>query len=841
MLYKIQRQPFRRRKDTFRIHEGSTFVSVRWGQKNAAPRQRASIPQAGITKAGVAQTGITQAEIREIGIMQVEIREEKIMKGGIGKVGRKVGQFLIIGLVLMLLAGCGRKENGSGSASNDVSGSDSENAVSSEANRELTWEADMLPLGETYEQAALSDRIYGLYRRDGQVLVDRLEKTDLSVSASYDLGDAALVSGMAADQSGMLYVLGQREESLGMWRIAADGTFQDFTGMELEDAGDGSDIFLKGVYRGTDGSLYVWCNLFLPEIIEEGGREETVYCDTDRVYITDSRLQPVFHVDISNTRGGQTLSFRLDQEGKPVFLAGDGNGVYAQGIDTAGKSLGEQERLGTPEELFGTESVYVLENVTPTESGFLYCQGNRLYEFDQNACETKEVLNLSSYGVLSSEILAISKSGEAIELIDDHGGQGKQELVSLALGTTEKAVVTLGLIGMAQDLEHAVAEFNRSNSEYRVEIVDYAQQGEDYEDGLEKLKLDIVRGEAPDVIDVSGIDYEMFCRKGALADLYELMEQDTELTGDMLVPSVAGAYEEEGHLYVMAPGFQLHTMWGYADVTRKESGVTFEELFRLLEESGKNLNAIGGFSADEPILTRLSTVSMDEFVDWENGTCDFTGDYFKKVLSFAKEYTGNYTGGTYSERIRKREIVLSAGIIASVADYQIQQELYGGEAAFIGYPTAEGNGMALAFRGSAVAVNGKAENKNGAWEFVKYFLLQGYDGQGFPVVQRQLEQVLQDAMKEETVESEDGGSEKLPKASYSNGYEQILVYAASQKDVDTVVGLIESTANRFESHAEIQNIIDEEAEGYFSGQTDLDRTAEKIQNRVQLYLDEQIG
>ena len=36
-------------------------------------------------------------------------------------------------------------------------------------------------------------------------------------------------------------------------------------------------------------------------------------------------------------------------------------------------------------------------------------------------------------------------------------------------------------------------------------------------------------------------------------------------------------------------------------------------------------------------------------------------------------------------------------------------------------------------------------------------------------------------------------------------------------------------------------IIDEEAEGYFSGQTDLDRTAEKIQNRVQLYLDEQIG
>ena len=66
----------------------------------------------------------------------------------------------------------------------------------------------------------------------------------------------------------------------------------------------------------------------------------------------------------------------------------------------------------------------------------------------------------------------------------------------------------------------------------------------------------------------------------------------------------------------------------------------------------KDLNAITGFSADEPVLTGLCNVSMDEFVDWENGTCEFEGEYFKDVLAFAKEYTGNYTGGTYLERIR---------------------------------------------------------------------------------------------------------------------------------------------------------------------------------------------
>ena len=41
-----------------------------------------------------------------------------------------------------------------------------------------------------------------------------------------------------------------------------------------------------------------------------------------------------------------------------------------------------------------------------------------------------------------------------------------------------------------------------------------------------------------------------------------------------------------------------------------------------------------------------------------------------------------------------------------------------------------------------------------------------------------------------------------------------------------------------EYHVTIQNIINEEAQGYFSGQVDLDKTVEKIQNRVALFLQE---
>lgn len=181
---------------------------------------------------------------------------------------------------------------------------------------------------------------------------------------------------------------------------------------------------------------------------------------------------------------------------------------------------------------------------------------------------------------------------------------------------------------------------------------------------------------------------------------------------------------------------------------------------------------------------------------------------------------------------------MSAGIIASVADYQIQKELYGENVAFVGYPVAAGSGTAVGFRGSVVAINDQKEDKTGAWEFVKFYLMHGYDGQGFPLVQEQFNQVMDAAMVDDYSVNEEEGTEKNPKAYYSDGGADIFVYAAAKKDIDIVMELVESAENRCESNLTIQNIINEEAEGYFSGQVDLDSTVKKIQNRVTLFLQE---
>lgn len=239
-------------------------------------------------------------------------------------------------------------------------------------------------------------------------------------------------------------------------------------------------------------------------------------------------------------------------------------------------------------------------------------------------------------------------------------------------------------------------------------------------------------------------------------------------------------------------------------------------------------------------MTRLCAVAMEEFVNWEEGTCSFDGDYFRRVLSFAGEYKGKDRLGAYSERVGSRETVMTVGMISSVADYQIQKALYGGDLDFIGYPAAEGSGTAVALRGCQIAVNALKEDRTGAWEFVKYYLLPGYDGQGFPILKEQFDRVMAVAMEEDYFVSENGGTQRCAREYYDDGVTSFCVYAAGKEDIDAVTALVESAGRRYAIHATVQNIIDEEAVGYFSGQFDLDKTVEKIQNRVSLFLQESL-
>lgn len=722
---------------------------------------------------------------------------------------------------------------GGDAATNDGTGKQSqESGVSS-------WQADYLTLTNWYDMAVAADKIYGCFYQGDQAIIESIDRQTAAVDNTFTLSGVTYLSGMVADKAGNVYILGNQGENSGLWKIEGDGSFRDFSEMELEDTEEALNISPKGIFADQRGYLYLWCGMEIPRMEMAGAYEIKVYYSVDRIYVKDQELHTAFYQEMDHAQGAQVLNFQVPEDNFPIFVMMDSEGIYTQALDVQTGTLEKEMRLEGMANSVTESFIYGMDHVASTDNGFLFCQGNDLYEFRYDIQEVEKILGLATYGIYASDVLYLAKHKDAIELIDNHRGTESSEFISLVMGEGEKQVLSLGVTMTPQGLEQVVTEFNRRNNEYRVEIIDYYSKAGNYDDGLEQLKLDVVTGKAPDIIDVSNIDYDMFAEKGVLADLYEFMQEDEECRADMLMPSVLKVYDSNGHLYSMAAAFQLYSMWGYGDMIGGQSGVTFGELFQILANSGKDLNAIYGFSADEPVLTRLCTVSMDEFVDWDNRTCTFDDDYFKEILKFAKEYTGNYTGGTYPERIHKREIVMTVGIISSVSDYQMEKTFYGGDVDFIGYPVTEGSGTAIDFRGSALAINTAGKNQKGAWEFVKYNLLQGYDGQGFPVVKERFQEVMAAAMEEEYELDELGEAQKNPKEVYSTGGgEYFFVYAATQEEVDAVVKLVEGAGSRIRIHSAIQNIINEEAAAYFSGQIDLDRTAEVIQNRVTVVLEE---
>jgi ABC-type glycerol-3-phosphate transport system substrate-binding protein len=257
----------------------------------------------------------------------------------------------------------------------------------------------------------------------------------------------------------------------------------------------------------------------------------------------------------------------------------------------------------------------------------------------------------------------------------------------------------------------------------------------------------------------------------------------------------------------------------------------------LLQKQGKDINAIFGFSAGVPVMTTLCLFGMNEFIDWSNMSCDFTGDYFKDLASFAKEYNGGYIGST-SGGIKDGEILLTISMISSVADYQLQEDLYGSNISFVGYPTTSGTGTSIGFRGTKLAINGSSAHQEAAWEFIKLYLQHGYDGGGFPIREDLLDTVLQEAQEPIIVTDMDGTYEQV-RGTYMDADILLQVYAASADDVAAVRQLIDEATYRHEYNADILAIIQEEITPYLSGSKPIDVVVDAIQNRVQLYLDEQ--
>lgn len=194
---------------------------------------------------------------------------------------------IMVCALLFLITGCGKAGSNRNTGQETTENSGLKDNV-------ISWQASYFRLENSYDLALAAEHLYGCYVKDDRILLDIINKEKCFVEETLVLPDASFIAGMAADQGGNVYLLGNKGDSTGLWKIDAGGSLQDYKEMELEDTEKAQDLLLKGIYTDQNGYLFVWCEMIVPEIetFESGERE--VWHWEDRVYIKGRATENLF-------------------------------------------------------------------------------------------------------------------------------------------------------------------------------------------------------------------------------------------------------------------------------------------------------------------------------------------------------------------------------------------------------------------------------------------------------------------------------------------------------------------------------------------------------------------
>ena len=501
--------------------------------------------------------------------------------------------------------------------------------------------------------------------------------------------------------------------------------------------------------------------------------------------------------------------------------------------------------------------------VQNSEGIFLVNNGSSISEYDLETQQKQVMLNwldcdingsrVRSFGVLSDgRVAAVYQDWET-----NDSGVALLTRTSSDQVVQKKQIVIGTLTEGNSDIQAAAVAFNRSNEEYHVTLRGYADMDnwsqDAYRDALSRMNSDLTSSNCPDIIDLSYVDVNQLAAKGVFEDLVPFLEKSAVLKKEDLIENVLNAYTYNNVLVAIPDCFHLETIVGSTAQVGGEMGWSLGEMMAFANEhpQAELFNRV----SKQTIMQNCLTYNMDIFVDWSNGTCNFEGEEFKRLLEFVNRFPDQsditYEQGQASEaaRIQKGEVLLSEAYISQLDRMQLYLEMFQGPVTCIGYPNMDGSSGCVLVGENAYAIASKSKNKEGAWEFIESYLTRENVRYrwGFPAIKSELDEMVEEALKVEYFTDENGdpildeegnpilmgGGGGIDYGDWSYFYR-----IPTREEVDMVLELINVAKPISISDQKIMEIIDEETEGFYQGQRTVDDVASNIQHRVYIYVSE---
>lgn len=546
------------------------------------------------------------------------------------------------------------------------------------------------------------------------------------------------------------------------------------------------------------------------------------------------------------------------------------NGVELRILDTASQSYGETLPL--------PPSAYSLVVGCGGNYDAYYTNGTNFFGIkfaeDGSSFTEEKLFNWINCDISSDTInrILVREDGGIVTVINDYDSSEETYEVTLATvslvpydSVPHKQELTLATQYLDWNVRNEIVAFNRKNENYRVVVKDYSEYNteEDYSAGLTKLTTEIMAGEMPDILDLSGLPYTQLAAKGLLTDLYPFIDSDGELSRDDFFANVLESREVNGALYSTLGGFSIETVIGATSVVGDRMGWTYDDLYNalaLMRESVPECEVFGLYTTSPDILRSCLMLDMNKYVNWATGEVNFDCPEFVDLLNFAATFPDTFdenyeysASDSQQNRIADGRQMLMQMSIFSLDSLGYYDYYFGGDVSYIGLPTSDGRPGNLISLNTGFAISEKSENKEAAWSFLRTFLTEKYQSDESKVYElpsnlgafnKRLKKVMTPDYRTDAdgnyILDEDGNKIEIPKMSIGTENGTVDVYAFSQEQADKLIALITSTTAVADYGSDsIFEIVSEQSQAFFAGQKSAEEVAKLVQSKANIYVNEQ--
>ncbi len=404
-------------------------------------------------------------------------------------------------------------------------------------------------------------------------------------------------------------------------------------------------------------------------------------------------------------------------------------------------------------------------------------------------------------------MLVLRKDKPPILRVWGNFADGQEDwIVTLSEYPTERSeaarIVSLTTV-VSQRVRNSVPVASRMNPNYAFTYEE--SEGSTAEDYRSRIMAELAAGHGPDVMFVSLEDMEILYEKDMLADLREYLSEEAL---SKILPGVLEMGTVDGTLAGIAPEISARSLLVGESVWSGDNW-TLDDILELME-SGKLENKIyyeksGSYYGSLAVVRWLTFDNLESsfLIDWENRGSHFEDDRFIRLLKCVGKYDSSSYEGLRDDRIGGGGSLMVFDQISTLQDAAEYAETHGVQGShYVGFPSERGNGSYLDADGVVVV------NKNASDPAAVSAYLEGLLGN---------EVQMNDTME------------------LYCGLPVINLPADEYGEVNSFLAQCVPAPRAYE---DITDIIYEELDDYYAGDQTAEKTAEIIDNRVQLYLDE---